>query len=116
MGLTRQLVISALIGVGLPVLALAVVSLTDEHSSPRLLCSFTECVANVAFWPATFLLRMISPGFFCRDEADLTPMVVSLSAASLFAIPAVFWGTVVFCLSLAWRALKNRINPRVIER
>ena len=115
MGMTKRLVISTLVGLAIPVLALATVSLIDDHAAPSLLKSITENVANVAFWPATFFLRITSPGFFWRDEADLTPIVISLSMISLFGIPAVSWGAAVFVLSLIWRTLRRRTKPRVNE-
>lgn len=113
MSMTRRLVISTLVGLAIPVLALATVSLTDDHAVPSLFRSLTESIANVAFWPATFVLRITSPGFFCRDKADLTPILVSLSTISLFGIPTVSWGAVVFVLSLIGRALRRRTKPRV---
>ncbi len=111
MSLRKRLVVSALVGLAGPVLALAMVSLTDDHATPSMPRSFTESVAEIAFWPGIFVFGLMEPGFLPpgdADDADLWPIV-----ALLTAISAVFWSAVVFCLSLAWRAWRNRERPHI---
>ena len=108
MSMKKRLVISALFGVGIPVLSLIVVSFTDDHSAPTLFRSVAEGAANVAFSPATILLPH---GFFNQAEASLNLLTTSLSTILLFGIPAAVLTTAVFALSLIWRSVRRRIVP-----